>query len=73
MDNSLRPDVEAEERVKLFGEGEHARLPFPASERITGELHSTGRRLICCDETSVSVPTPWLLSYYMGLYLGYIE
>ncbi|MCH5198608.1 MAG: hypothetical protein J1E34_06845 [Oscillospiraceae bacterium] len=73
IDNSIRPDVVLDERVKLFGERDHAKYPFPASERITGELHSTGRELKRFDETSVSVPTPWLLSYWMGVYLGYIE
>ena len=72
-DNSIRPDFSYEERVRLFGERDHSKYPFPASERVTGELHSTARSIRCDDDTSFCVPCPWLLSYWTGVYFGYIE
>ena len=72
-DNSVRADVEPEDRVSLFGEYPHAKHALPASERAIGSLHCNARELWDDDKTSVVSPMSWLISYWLGRYFGFIE
>ena len=73
MTNAGRPDVAMEERVAQFGETEHLRDPLPASERVTGEMHSTARAVGSRYEGGAMSPCSWLLSYWFGRYLGILS
>ena len=72
MTNLGRPDIELDERVAEFGEDPHLKHPLPASERVTGQMHSTAREIGNEYDTAAVAPSSWQLSYWLGRFLRLI-
>ena len=73
MTNLGRPDVSLDGRVAEFAEDDHLKDPLPASERVTGELHSAARTISCGYGDGAISPCSWQLSYWFGRYLGILS
>ncbi len=71
MTNAGRPEALPEPRTALFAEEPHLEHPLPASERVTGQLHSTARKIEGRGGGAVS-PASWLAAYWLGRYFGYL-
>ena len=73
MTNLGRPDTELDERVAEFGEEAHLKHPLPASERVTGQMHSTAREIGSAYDTVAVAPCSWQISFWFGRFLGLIQ
>ena len=71
--NSIRPDMEQEERVAEFGERPHAKYAIPACERVADDLCYNPFQLDGCKRNNIISPASWLLAYWFAKYYGMIE
>lgn len=71
--NSIRPDVEIETRSSYYGDRPHAKVGLPASERMIDCMEYSALQLDGRRDNNIIAPCSWLLSYWIGRYLGVIE
>ncbi len=71
--NSVRPDIEQEERVEEFGEAPHAKYAIPACERVMDDLCYNPFQLDGNKRDNIISPASWRLAYWFAKYYGMIE
>ncbi len=72
-DNSIRPDIEINYGPVEFGDRPQALKALPADERGLGRLSYEAFNINMGSDNSYTLPSEWLLGYWLGVYYGIIE
>lgn len=72
-DNSIRPDVEINYGPVEYGDRPQALKALPADERGLGRLSYEAFNINKGNDRSYTLPSEWLLGYWLGRYYGLIE
>lgn len=72
-DNSIRPDVEINYGPVEYGDRPQALKALPADERGLGRLSYEAFNINMGNDGSYTLPSEWLLGYWLGRYYGLIE
>ena len=71
-DNSIRPDVEINYGPVEYGDRPQALKALPADERGLGRLSYEAFNINMGNDGSYTLPSEWLLGYWLGRYYGLI-
>lgn len=73
VNNSIRPDIEIDNRGEYYGDGPHAMYGLPASERSMDCMEYDALTLDDKGRNFITSPGSWLLAYWLGRYYEIIE